>query len=216
MVIFTFVFKGIAKINTGDIPYTIFSFSGIVPWTLFSNSLNQATRSLESHKSLITKVYFPRLIIPFSSVLSNLLDFVIAYIILISMVIYFSLPIYINWLLFIPYLTLFIVLLSAGLGCLLTALSAQYRDIKHGVGLLINVWMYMTPIAYPLESIPEKYLFLYSINPMVGFINSFRSVIFGDQINFELLAYSSFCTLFLFVFGLYIFNKNSKSFADVI
>tara|TARA_Y100001958_G_C21248089_1_gene580312 strand:- start:4424 stop:5239 length:816 start_codon:yes stop_codon:yes gene_type:complete len=216
MIIFTFVFKGIAKINTGEIPYAIFSFSGIVPWTLFSNSLSQSTSSLESHKALITKVYFPRLIIPFSSVLSNLFDFFIAFLILFFMLIYFSLPIYLNLFFYIPFLTLFIVILSSGLGCLLTSLSAQYRDVKHGVGLLINIWMYMTPIAYPIESIPEKYLSYYSINPMVGFISTFRSVIFGNQVNIDLLAYSSISTIFLFIFGIYIFNKNSKSFADVI
>ena len=132
------------------------------------------------------------------------------------MLIYFSLPIYLNLFFYIPFLTLFIVILSSGLGCLLTSLSAQYRDVKHGVGLLINIWMYMTPIAYPIESIPEKYLSYYSINPMVGFISTFRSVIFGNQVNIDLLAYSSISTIFLFIFGIYIFNKNSKSFADVI
>ena len=217
MIIFTFVFDKIAKIDTNGVPYPIFSYSALVPWVLFSSSLNQSTNSLTSQKNLITKVYFPRLIIPLSTVLSNYIDYLIAFVILLIMMQFYSISISLYSLISTFVLSFLIILFSFGLGSFLTSLSVQYRDIKHGIGLIISIWVYATPVAYPLSSIPENFRMIYSLNPMVGIINSYRNILLGtDPIYFDSLLISFLIILLILFFGIYIFNKFSGKFADVV
>ena len=217
MIIFTFVFSRVAQVSTDNIPYPIFSFSALVPWVFFSSSLNATTASLVGQTNLLTKVYFPRLVIPISTVLSHLVDYLISFSILILMMFYYEYTPSLKAIIIIPYLTCLIVALSIGIGSALSAISVQYRDVKHGIGLVINIWLYATPIAYPLSAVPNEYKFIYGLNPMVGIIDTFRNVIIiSSPISYTLLLISSGLCIFALFTGIYIFSQFEGRFADVV
>ncbi|MEM8961422.1 MAG: ABC transporter permease [Acidobacteriota bacterium] len=216
MVVFTVVFGGLARMSSDGVPYAIFSFAGLVPWTYFANSLQTSSSSLVSASALVTKVYFPRLVIPIAPVLAKLVDFAIAFVVLLVMMA--VLGIYPTiWVLFVPVLVLMMIVTACGFGMLLTALSAQYRDVKYALTFGVQLLMYAAPVIYPTSKIPEQWLGVYALNPMVGVIEGFRAALLGTRpMPWDLIAYGALPSVLVLVFGALYFRRMERHFADVI
>lgn len=215
MIVFTIVFGNLAKVNSEGVPYAIFSYTALVPWTFFSTSLTSASGSLISSKNLITKVYFPRLIIPISPVLGKMIDFGISFLILLGLMVWFGVTPTI-WILMVPVFILLMMLTSAGVGMWLTALSIQYRDVRYGANFFIQLLMYASPVIYATSSIPEKYQILYALNPMVGVIEGFRASLLGTRpMPWELLGVGALMAVAFFLSGALYFRSMERYFADV-
>ncbi len=215
MIVFTIVFGNLAKVNSEGVPYAIFSYTALVPWTFFSSSLTSASGSLISSKNLITKVYFPRLIIPISPVLGKLIDFGISFLILLGLMVWYGVKPTI-WALMIPVFIILMVLTATGAGMWLTALSIQYRDIRYGANFFVQLLMYGSPVIYATSIIPEKYQILYALNPMVGVIEGFRSALLGTRaMPWDLLGIGSLMAIAFFLSGALYFRSMERYFADV-
>ena len=216
MIVFTLFFGKLAKVPSDGIPYPIFVYAGLLPWTYFANALAASGNSLVGSANLITKVYFPRLIIPASASLAGLLDFFIAMLVLGILMIYYQfLPGY-SILLF-PALIALTFLCAVGVGLWLSALNVEYRDIRYAIPFLIQIWMFVSPVIYPVSMVKEKYQWLLALNPMGGVINAYRASLLGHQpINWSLLCISAIIILILFLSGIYYFKKMEKTFADVV
>lgn len=216
MVIFTLFFGRLAKVPSDGVPYPIFNFSAMVAWTYFANAVTGSGNSLIGSTGLITKVYFPRLIIPLTPVLAGLLDFSIAFIVLIGMMFYFHIYPTIMAL-FLPLLIILMMLTASGVGMFLAALNAKYRDIRYTIPFLVQFWMFASPIVYPASMVPEKYHLIYALNPMVGVIEGFRSVLLGT-VSFptQMLLVSTLVSMILFVIGGFYFKQMERHFADII
>ena len=178
MIVFTVIFGKLVKINTNGMDYAVFSYTALVPWAYFSNSLMLSTGSLIQNSNLLSKVFFPRIVLPMSTVLSTLVDFFIAFILVIVLMIWYQVTPTL-WVLFLPVLLLLMVVLSVSLGSLFTALAIQYRDVRHGISFLVQGMMYASPVVYPVSIIPDKYRLIYGLNPMAGVIEGFRSALLG-------------------------------------
>jgi lipopolysaccharide transport system permease protein len=216
MIVFTVVFGKLAKISSDGVPYAIFSYAALVPWTYFSNSLADTTGSLIASSNMLTKVYFPRLIIPMTPVLSKLVDFGIALLLLFGLMVWFKSKPTI-WVLSLPLLVLLLMLSAAGLGMWLTALAIQYRDVKYGMGFAVRLLMYAAPVVYPVSLIPEQYRLLYGINPMAGVIEGFRAALLGTRaMPWDLIAVGTVTALVIWVSGAMYFRHKESIFADVI
>ena len=215
MIIFTIVFGNLAKISSDGVPYSIFSFTALVPWTYFTSALMDSSGSLINSTQLLTKVYFPRLVIPLAPVISKLVDFFIALIILFFLMIYFGFYPGIN-LFILPLLILLMMLSASGMGMWLTALSIQYRDIKYSMGFFVQLLMYLAPVVYPATAIPTQYRLLYGCFPMTGVIEGFRSILLEtNPIPWDLILPGFFMAFVLFLSGLFYFIRMEKRFADV-
>ena len=216
MVVFTLFFGRLAKMPSDGIPYPIFVYAGLLPWTYFANALSASGNSLVGSANLITKIYFPRLIIPASASLAGLLDFFIATTVLGAMMIYYQFAPSINILLF-PLLVSLTFLCAVGVGLWLSALNVEYRDIRYVIPFLIQVWMFLSPVIYPVSIVKEKYRWLLALNPMGGIIEAYRSSLLGHlPINWFQLVISTIIIFLLFTSGLYYFRKMERSFADVV
>lgn len=216
MVVFTLFFGKLAKIPSDGIPYPIFNYTAMVAWTYLATSITGAGNSLVGNTNLISKVYFPRLVIPFSPVLAGLLDFFIAFAVLIGMMLYYQ--IYPTLLiLVVPVLVLIVVLTAGGVGMFLAALNAKYRDIRYTIPFLMQIWMFASPIVYPTSMVPEKYRLLYALNPMVGVIEGFRaSLLNPGSFATQTILISACMSLPLFLGGLFYFRQVERYFADII
>lgn len=216
MVVFTIVFGKLVKVGSDGAPYAIFSYTALVPWTYFSTSLTQATSSLSRNANMFTKVYFPRLTLPLSSVLGKLVDFGIALLIVFGMMAWFRmLPTV--WILTLPLLVLLMMLTAAGLGMWLTALSVQFRDINYGMSFVLQILMYGAPVAYPASLIPDQYRLLYGLNPMVGVIEGFRSALLStNPMPWDLIAVGSVIAISIAISGALYFRRMERTFADVV
>jgi lipopolysaccharide transport system permease protein len=217
MVVFAVFFGLVVRVPTGEIPYPIFAYSGLVVWTYFANSLSRASDSILDHESLITKVYFPRLLIPVAAVMAGLVDFAIAFAVLVALVIsYGFVPT--AAVLTLPLFVLLAVMTALAVSLWLSALNAQYRDIRFLVPVMVQLWFFSTPIIYPTDLIPEGWRTLYEVlNPMVGVVESFRWALLGtgEPPSITLLISVVMVTA-IFVSGLYYFRKMEKIFADVV
>jgi len=216
MVVFNFLFGNMANISTGEIPRTIFTFSALLPWNLFSKSLSDASRSLVANRAMITKVYFPRLVIPLASILSGLVDFMIAFVILIGMMIYYqvSLPVT-AW--YLPLVVLASLVQALGVGLWFSAWNLHYRDVRYFIPFLTQFWMLATPIAYPLSEIPTEWQTLYMINPMVGVVEGFRwALLGGDPVPQLALIFSGVISVVVLISGLFYFRRMERTFADTV
>ena len=217
MVVFTVIFGRFVRVPSEGIPYPVFSLAAIVPWTYFSSALSGASNSLINNSSLITKVYFPRLVIPIAPILAALVDFTIAAMVLLLVMLGFGRVPTAATALLLPFPVLLMMMTALGTGCWLSALNVQYRDIKHVTGFLVQVWMYASPIVYPLSLVPQDYRLLYAINPMAGAIAGFRAALLGTAGPSTLeLAISFASALLLLVSGMLYFRRTEKVFADVI
>ncbi|MGB9181014.1 MAG: ABC transporter permease [Pyrinomonadaceae bacterium] len=217
MIIFTLFFGKLAGIEaqTGGIPYPIFAYAGLLPWTFFSNALSSSGNSLVGSANLITKVYFPRMIIPGAAVAAGLVDFAVAFLILIALMFYYGVALSLNILMLFP-LVLLTALLALGMGMWLSALNVKYRDVRFALPFLIQLWMFVSPVIYPSTFLPAKWRWLLMLNPLTGIIEGFRSCLFGRAFDWTALAISTFIALVLLVYSSYSFRRMEKSFADIV
>jgi lipopolysaccharide transport system permease protein len=215
-IIFTVIFGRVAKMETpGNIPYPLMVFAGILPWQFFSNALSEASSSLVSNTNLISKVYFPRLIVPASSVITSLVDFAISFVIFVLMMIYYQHmpPLQV---LFLPFLIIMAFLSVFGLGLLITAMNVKYRDFRYIIPFIVQFGLYISPVGFSSVNIPDKYRLLYSLNPMAGVIDGFRWALLNESIYWPgFLVSVGVILIFLFI-GISYFRRTEKSFADNI
>lgn len=216
MVVFSLFFGRLARIPGDGVPYPIFSFAGLVPWTFFANGLAQSSNSLVGSANLIQKVYFPRLLIPAASILGGLLDFVIALVVLFCMMAYYGIvpTVHALWL---PALLLLALVTSLGVGLWLSALNVRFRDVRYVVPFITQFWMFATPIAYPSSLLEEPWRTVYGINPMVGVVEGFRWALLGTNTTpGAMLAVSALTAVCLTVSGAYYFRSMERAFADIV
>lgn len=216
MLVFSLFFGRLAKMPSDGIPYPIFCYAALVPWTFFANGLTQSSNSLVGSSNLITKVYFPRLTIPLATVLSGIIDFLLAFGILLVMMIFYSVPISLKVFWFPFFLSLALVT-SLGVGLWLSALNVQYRDVRYVVPFIAQFWMLATPIAYPSSLLNEPWRTIYGLNPMAGVVEGFRWALLGSKISVgPLLIASSLAAVLILIGGAFYFRRMEKTFADVV
>jgi lipopolysaccharide transport system permease protein len=215
MVVFSLFFGRLAKLPSDGLPYPIFAYVALVPWSFFAHSLTNSSNSLVSSANLIKKIYFPRLAIPLATALSGLVDFIIAFVVLIGMMLYYGITPTIN-VLWLPAFLVLALVTSLGVGLWLSALNVQFRDVRYTLPFLTQVWLFSTPIAYPSSLIPEQWRALYGINPMAGVVDGFRwALLATDTAPGPMIAVSAFMALAIFTGGLFYFRRMEKTFADV-
>jgi lipopolysaccharide transport system permease protein len=216
MVVFSLFFGRLAGIPSDGIPYPVFSYAALVPWTLFANGLTQSSHSLVNSANLITKVYFPRLVVPIASVLGGMIDFALAFLILLGMMLYYGILPSLN-VLWLPLFLLLALVTSLGVGLLLSTLNVQYRDVRYVVPFLTQLWLFATPIAYPSSLLSEPWRTLYGINPMSGVVEGFRwALLDTDTAPGPILIVSGLAALGLLVGGALYLRRMEETFADVI
>ena len=216
MLVFSLFFGRLAKVPSDGIPYPVFAFCALIPWQLFANALSESSNSLVGNQNLITKVYFPRLVIPIAAVLSGLVDFAIAFGILIGMMLYFGIvP---GWaILVLPGFILLAVLTALAVGLWLSALNVQYRDVRYTMSFLVQFWLFATPVAYPSSLVPESWRAFYGINPMAGVVEGFRWALLGKtQPPGAMLWVSVLVVTILLIGGLFYFRRMEQQFADIV
>lgn len=216
MVVFSVFFGGLAKVPSDGVPYPIFVYVGLLFWEFFSNSLSETSNTLIANQAIITKVYFPRLILPVSSVITKFIDFLIATVILIGLMIYYGFIPHLSGLLIIPLLLIITFMASVGLGLFLASINVKYRDVRYALPFFIQIMLFITPVIYP-ASIAGRYSYLLAINPMMGVIQTARAAILGTSpVNWTLVSISLGGTFLLMIFGIYFFKKTERYFADII
>jgi lipopolysaccharide transport system permease protein len=215
-IIFTVIFTFFVPVDTGTTPYIVFSYTAIVPWTLFSSSILDMVDSLVGNMNLVSKIYFPREILPVSSLLARLVDFLISFGLLIVFIFIYRVPIYpLGWL-FLPAILLTEMILAFGIGLLGSALNIFYRDIRPIFTLGIQIWFYACPIIYPVSSVPERFRTIYYLNPMVGVIEAYRAVLLNQELPGLYFLMSVGVSIVVFLFGYWFFKRVEFQFADVI
>jgi lipopolysaccharide transport system permease protein len=216
MVIFSLFFGRLAKVPSDGLPYPVFSYAALVPWTFFANALTQASNSLVVSANMVKKIYFPRLALPIATVLAGVVDFVLAFVVLLGMMLYYGLVPTIN-VLWLPFFLLLALVTSLGVGLWLSAMNVQFRDVRYTVPFLTQAWLFLTPIAYPSSLLAEPWRTLYGLNPMAGVVEGFRWALLGtDTAPGPMLLVSSLMALSLFVSGAFYFRRMEQSFADVV
>ncbi len=217
MVVFSLFLGRLAGIPSDGVPYPVFSYTALVPWMFFANGLSQASNSLVSNANLLKKVYFPRLIIPISSTLSGVLDFALAFLVLLGMMAFYRIVPTLN-VVWLPVLVLLSLMASLGVGLWLAGLNVQFRDVRYAVPFLTQFWMFATPVVYPSSLVPEGiWRTLYALNPMVGVIEGFRWALLGTQAAPYPQLFASACSaLLLLVSGAFYFRRLERTFADVV
>ncbi len=216
MVVFSIFFGSLANVPSDGVPYPIFSYTALIPWTLFSKALQDASRSLVQSSHMITKVYFPRMILPLSSVLAGVVDFLIAFLVLIGMMVFYGIfPTSNIWLL--PLFILLALVTAVGVGLWLSALNVLYRDINYVLPFLTQLWMFLTPIAYPSSMVPRQFQTLYALNPMAGVVEGFRWVLLGSgQPPGVMTLVSGLAAIVLLISGMFYFRRMERLFADMV
>ncbi len=216
MIVFSIFFGRLAKIPSDGVPYPIFAFCALLPWQLFAHALTESGNSLVVSQNLITKVYFPRLVIPVAAVLAGLVDFAIAFVVLLGMMAYYGI-VPTMAVVFLPLFLLLAVTTALAVGLWLSALNVQYRDVRYTIPFLTQFWLFITPIAYPSSLVPEGWRTLFGLNPMAGVVESFRWALLGTaSAPGPMLAVSVGVVVALLVGGLYYFRRMEKTFADVV
>jgi lipopolysaccharide transport system permease protein len=216
MVVFSLFFGKLAGVDSDGVPYPVFSFCALLPWQLFAHSLTQASNSLVGSQNLITKVYFPRLVVPISAVLGGLVDFAIALVILFAMLFFYGIvP---SWqIVALPAIVLLAVMTALAVGLWLSALNVQYRDVRYTINFLVQIWLFATPVAYSSSIVPEKWRVFYALNPMVGVVDGFRWALLGkpESPGVPILV-SVIVVCLLLAGGLYYFRRLEQQFADIV
>jgi lipopolysaccharide transport system permease protein len=215
MIVFTIFFGKLAKVPSENLPYAIFVYTGLLPWTFFANSLSAASDSLIGQSSLISKVYFPRLLIPISTLGAFVLDFLVSLALLVILMFYYQIiP---GWTLLIaPLLFAATMVTAAGVGTFLAALCVAYRDVRYVVPFLIQIWMFVTPVIYPASMVPDRWRWVLSLNPMYGLVDGFRSALLGRPLNVQDISIALVVSGLLLWFGLIYFKRVERRFADII
>jgi lipopolysaccharide transport system permease protein len=213
--IFTVLFGTWAKFDTGDVPYPLFALSALIIWLFTHGSITIASNSFVSNTNLVTKVYFPRLIVPLAATLAGLFDLVFSVSILLLLMLYYRTPVTVN-LLLAPVFIVLAFIQTAAFGTLLSALNVRFRDVKFALPFLLQVWMIASPVFYPASLVSEKWRFLFAINPLTGIIDGFRSSLFGLAFNWQIIGVSLASVLVSCLVSLYVFKRMEDDFADVI
>jgi lipopolysaccharide transport system permease protein len=215
MLVFSLFFGRLAKVPSDGIPYPIFTFCALLPWQLFAHALTESSNSLVANERLITKVYFPRLVVPISAVLGGLVDFAIAFVILLLMMFYYGI-VPTAAVVALPGFILLAIMTALGVGLWLSALNVQYRDVRYTINFLIQFWLFATPVAYSSSIVPEKWRALYGLNPMAGVVEGFRWALLGNKPPGALLWVSVASVIVLLIGGLYYVRRMEQQFADVV
>ena len=215
MLIFTVIFGGLAKIPSDGYPYAIFVFAALLPWTFFANAVSTSSISLVNSANMVSKVYFPRIIIPLASIGGGLIDLMISTVVLLSLMVWYG----VGWsanLLLAPVLLLGVIFIALGVGTLLSALTVAYRDFRFVVPFLVQIWMYATPVVYPASLVPEKWQWVMFLNPMAGVIEAFRSAFLGRPFDLPSIGISLAVAVVIFIWGIAYFERVERRFADII
>ena len=215
MVVFTVFLGRLAKVPSDGIPYPVFSYLGLLPWTYFANAVTRSGMSLVSNANLLSKVYFPRVLIPISGVLSAAVDFVIAFVVLIGLMLWYGITPALSTLWLLP-LTLLTAIAATGVGMWLASLNVKYRDVQHAVPFLIQIWMYATPVVYPASLVPAKWRTVFALNPLTGIVEAYRASVLGRPIDWSTLGVSAAASLGLLVAGTIAFRRMERHFADIV
>jgi homopolymeric O-antigen transport system permease protein len=216
MAVFALFFGRLAKVPSDGVPYPLFAFTALVPWMFFSNGLTQASNSLVHNANLLTKVYFPRLAIPISTVMAGALDFVLSFVVLVALVAYYGITPTAN-VVWLPLFALLALVTSLGVGLWAAAINVQFRDVRYTIPFLTQFWMFGTPVAYPSSLLPEPWRTLFGINPMVGVVEGFRWSLLGAKTApGPIIALSSLVAVALLVSGAYYFRRMERTFADIV
>lgn len=215
MLIFTLFFGRLAGVKSDGIPYALFAYAGLLPWTFFANAVTTSSNSLVNNSNLITKVYFPRLMIPAAAVAAGLVDFFIAFLLLGGLLVFYGIAPTWNMLMLLP-LVLLTTLFALAVGMWMSALNVKYRDIRHALPFVIQLGQFLSPVIYPLSLVPARWQFLYILNPLAGIIEGFRSAIFGRPFKLWSLGVALVVTLSLLCYAAYAFRRTEKTFADII
>jgi lipopolysaccharide transport system permease protein len=215
MVVFTLLFGRLARVPSDGLPYPIFVYAGLLPWTFFSSAVTSGSNSLVGSAALITKVYFPRLVIPGSAVAAGLVDFFIAGVILAGMMAFYHVAP--TWsLMLIPALVALTAMLALGIGLWMSALNVKYRDIRYALPFVLQIWMYLTPVIYPVTFIPAQYRWALHLNPLSGIVEGYRSALFGRAFDWSALGVSTAITFAITAYSVYAFKRMEREFADII
>ncbi len=216
MIVFSLIFGRLAKLPSEGVPYPILVFTALLPWQFFAHSMSASSQSVVGSAAIITKIYFPRLVIPTSAVISGVIDFAISFLILVGMMVWYGIMPTYN-IVFLPLFLLLAFISALAVGLWLSALNVEFRDVFYIVPFLVQAGQYLSPVAYSSSVIPEKWRMLYSLNPMVGVIDGFRWSILGTaNPNWYCIAISSVSVLIIFIGGLFYFRKMERTFADII
>lgn len=216
-VVFAVIFGNFAKFPSDGVPYPIFSYTATLPWTFFAAALTVSARSMLTSGGMVSKIYFPRIIVPLSSIFANLADFLVGFVIMIGMLIFYKITPTLN-MLWLPAFMLLATITALGVGLWFSALLVMYRDINYLLPFLTTIWMYLSPVVYASSTIPEQYRIIYSLNPMVGVIEGFRWALLGTQQSISplMIAISTGIALLIFITGLFFFRRMERIFADMI
>jgi lipopolysaccharide transport system permease protein len=216
MAVFALFFGRLARLPSDGVPYPLFAFTALVPWMFFSNGLTQASNSLVHNANLLTKVYFPRLAIPISTVIAGTLDFVLSFVVLLALVLYYGVTPTAN-VVWLPLFAVLALITSLGVGLWAAAINVQFRDVRYTIPFLTQFWMFATPVAYPSSLLPEPWRTVFGINPMVGVVEGFRWSLVGAQTApGPIVALSSLVAVTLLVSGAYYFRRMERTFADIV
>jgi lipopolysaccharide transport system permease protein len=215
MLVFTLFFGRLAKMPSDGIPYSVFAYAGLLPWTYFAAAVGNSSTSIVGSSNLITKVYFPRMIIPASAVLAALLDFGIAFGLLAALMVWHRIPVTASIFMLLPLIVL-LTLLALGIGLLFSALTVKYRDIRFALPFLVQVWMFATPVIYPASLVPQKWRWVLALNPVTGIVEGFRSALFGLPFAWGFLLYSAVFSLVMIIYAAFSFRRLERLFADLI
>ncbi len=215
MVLFTLIFGRLAKVPSDGIPYPIFAYAGLLPWTFFSNAVTNSGNSLVGNATLITKVYFPRMVIPGAAVGAGLVDFAIAGTILIAMMAWYGIGVGLSILMIVP-LVLITSIFALAVGMWMSGLNVKYRDVRYALPFFVQIWMYATPIIYPVDFVPASWRWLLMLNPLTGMIEGYRSALFNRPFAWGHLAVSAALSIVALIYAAYSFKQMERDFADVI
>ena len=215
MIVFTLVFGKLGKVPSDGVPYPVFTLSALVPWSYFTTALTQSSSSLVDSANLITKVYFPRLVIPLAATIAGLVDLGVSFLLLIAVMLYYRIVPTMG-VIALPVFVLLALVTAMGAGVWLSALNVEYRDIRYVVPFLVQLWLFLTPVAYPSSLIPEQWQAVYALNPMAGVIQGFRWALFGQPLDAFNLAISVTVAVLILVAGLFYFRHMEQTFADVV
>jgi lipopolysaccharide transport system permease protein len=215
MLLFTVIFGRLAKVPSDGIPYPIFAYAGLLPWTFFANAVTISSNSMVSNAPIITKVYFPRMMIPAAAIGAGLVDFAIAGVILVVMMIWYGFGLSIAALMLVPMVAL-TVILALAVGTWTSGLNVKYRDVRYALPFFIQLWMYASPVIYPTNFVPAQWRWLLVLNPLTGIIEGYRSALFSRPFAWQHLAVSAAISIALLIYGTYSFKQMEREFADII
>ena len=215
MIVFTLFFGTLAKVPSEGIPYPLFNYAALLPWTLFAEGIHRSSMSMVQDANLVRKIYFPRLIMPLSGILSPLVDFAIAFTILIGMMFFYGYAPTVN-VLWLPAFIILALLAALGVGLWLSAINVKYRDVRYVIPFLIQLWLFASPVVYSSSLLPERFQIIYGINPMAGVIEGFRWTLLGTESPGSLIAISVIVVIVILISGAFYFRRSEKIFADVV